>query len=201
MKQITSIWHRLKGGREDEGKMAVRDKLVLLVLTGILLLVIAWPISGDNNQAKVSEPPTNQALASANATDDYTQAMEQRLTSILENIDGAGKVQVMITLKSTAEQVIEKDESYSESRSTSDASGNGSNVISDSVNRSESTIYSSSSGGNPYVVKEIQPEIEGILVVAEGADNDTTINEITYAVQVLFDVPVHKIKVVKMSSR
>lgn len=201
MKQITSIWHRLTGGREGEGKMKVRDKLVLLVLTGILLLVIAWPVSGDNNQAKLSELPADQTSASVKATDDYTGAMEERLTAILENIDGAGKVQVMITLKSTAEQVIEKDESYSESHSTSDASGNGSNAVSDSVNRSESTIYSSSSGGNPYVVKEIQPEIEGILVVAEGADNDTTINEITYAVQVLFDVPVHKIKVVKMSSR
>ena len=31
--------------------------------------------------------------------------------------------------------------------------------------------------------------------------DETVVNEITYAVQVLFDVPVHKIKVVKMSSR
>jgi stage III sporulation protein AG len=62
-------------------------------------------------------------------------------------------------------------------------------------------VYSSTSGGEPYVVKEIEPEVEGILVVAEGAGNETVVNEITYAVQVLFDVPVHKIKVVKMSSR
>ena len=51
------------------------------------------------------------------------------------------------------------------------------------------------------MVKEMQPEVEGILIVAEGAGDETVVKEITYAVQVLFDVPVHKIKVAKMSSR
>ena len=55
--------------------------------------------------------------------------------------------------------------------------------------------------GSPYVVKQLEPEIEGVLVAAQGAGDETIVNEITYAVQVLFDVPVHKIKVVKMSSR
>ena len=62
-------------------------------------------------------------------------------------------------------------------------------------------VYSSSNGGSPYVVKQIEPEIEGVLVAAQGGGDETVVNEITYAVQVLFDVPVHKIKVVKMSSR
>lgn len=51
------------------------------------------------------------------------------------------------------------------------------------------------------MVKKIEPEIEGVLVAAQGGGDETVVNEITYAVQVLFDVPVHKIKVVKMSSR
>lgn len=38
-------------------------------------------------------------------------------------------------------------------------------------------------------------------MAAQGGGDETVVNEITYAVQVLFDVPVHKIKVVKMSSR
>ncbi|MFR6156341.1 MAG: hypothetical protein ACLUI7_03615 [Coprococcus sp.] len=42
------------------------------------------------------------------------------------------------------------------------------------------------------MVKQIEPEIEGWWQ-HRGAD-ETVVNEITYAVQVLFDVPVHKIK-------
>lgn len=201
MKQITNIWQQLTGGAKDgRGKMSGRDKLMLLVLTGILLLVIAWPVSENHSQKEASKTSSSENVEPVDATDAYTKNMEQRLTAILENIDGAGRVQVMITLKSTAEQVIEKDDTYSESRSTSGESGDD-GVISDSVSRSESTVYNSASGGSPYVIKELQPEIEGVLVVAEGADHESTLNEITYAVQVLFDVPVHKIKVVKMSSR
>ena len=48
------------------------------------------------------------------------------------------------------------------------------------------------------MIKEMEPEIEGVLVAAEGGDNENVANEITQAVQVLFNIPVHKIKVVKM---
>ena len=40
--------------------------------------------------------------------------------------------------------------------------------------------------------------MEGIVVVAQGAGHDFVVDEITQAVNVLFDIPVHKIKVVKM---
>ncbi len=35
-------------------------------------------------------------------------------------------------------------------------------------------------------------------MAAEGGGDETIANEITQAVQVLFDIPIHKIKVVKM---
>ncbi len=198
MKQISSLWHSFR--KSGDGEKNVRDRLLLVVLAGLLLLVIIWPVSDDSSEGKVpekSDTSSNQTDVSGN----YTSVMEQRLKAILENVDGAGEVQVMITVKGTAEQVIEKDESYSESRNTQNENENNS-TVSDSISRSESTVYhNGSSGGSPYVVKEMLPEVEGILVVAEGAGDETVVNEITYAVQVLFDVPVHKIKVAKMSSR
>ncbi|MGN0205081.1 MAG: stage III sporulation protein AG [Coprococcus sp.] len=198
MKQISSLWHsfRKNGDREKN----VRDRLLLIVLAGLLLLVIVWPVSDSGSEKKISEGSTASS-DQTNMPEDYASLMEQRLKDILENVDGAGKVQVMITVKGTSEQVVEKDESYSESRSTQSENEENS-TISDSISRSESTVYNnSSSAGSPYVVKEMLPEVEGILVVAEGAGDETVVNEITYAVQVLFDVPVHKIKVAKMSSR
>lgn len=196
MKQLTAFWQSFRKDGDDEKKG--RDKLLLVVLAGLLLLVIVWPVSGSNEQREEGKAEVSDART--DTTEDYAAVMEQRLKTILENVDGAGKVQVMITVKGTAEQVVEKDQSYSESRSTQTADESSSSV-SDSISRSESTVYSNSSGGSPYVVKEMQPEVEGILVVAEGAGDEAVVNEITYAVQVLFDVPVHKIKVVKMSSQ
>ena len=45
----------------------------------------------------------------------------------------------------------------------------------------------------------MEPEVLGVLVVAKGGDNPVTVREITEAVQALFGIEVHKIKVMKMN--
>ena len=50
---------------------------------------------------------------------------------------------------------------------------------------------------SPYVTRETAPEIEGVLVVAQGAGSSSVKTEIYEAVQALFNVPAHKIKVLK----
>ena len=45
--------------------------------------------------------------------------------------------------------------------------------------------------------QELSPRIEGVLVIADGGDNAIVIENITEAVQALFGVDTHKIKVMK----
>ena len=52
-------------------------------------------------------------------------------------------------------------------------------------------------GNTPYIVKEYAPEIRGVFILAEGADDSAVKNQITEAVSKLLDVPVHKISVEK----
>ena len=54
-------------------------------------------------------------------------------------------------------------------------------------------------GNTPYVVMENMPVIEGVIILCEGRDNKELVSEITNAVYGLLNVPVHKIKVMKMS--
>ena len=65
----------------------------------------------------------------------------------------------------------------------------------------EETVYEKDENGNqvPYVVKELEPEIAGVLIVAEGGGDPVTVNNITEAVMSLFDIDAHKIKVMKMN--
>ena len=47
----------------------------------------------------------------------------------------------------------------------------------------------------PIILKEVLPEVKGVVVVADGA-SDTLIKErLVNAVKVLFDIPIHKIQV------
>ena len=51
------------------------------------------------------------------------------------------------------------------------------------------------------MVKTTSPQVEGVLVVCEGAGVGTVSKNITDAIEVLFGIEPHKIKVVKMKTR
>lgn len=200
MTDLKMLWQQFTN--KEGGEKKRRDRWMLLALFGILILVIVWPVGSKSKEVdnQVSESVAGTEKRTYNYAEQYTASMELRLKEILENVDGAGAVQVMITVKNNGEQVVEKDKSYSESKTIQSGDG-GKNTTAANTSRSESTVYDRTDSGSPYVVKQLEPEIEGVLVAAQGAGDETVVNEITYAVQVLFDVPVHKIKVVKMSSR
>ena len=200
MTDLKMLWQQFMN--KEGGEKKRRDRWMLLALFGILILVIVWPVGSKSKEAdnQVSESVAGTEKRTYNYAEQYTASMELRLKEILENVDGAGAVQVMITVKNNGEQVVEKDKSYSESKTIQSGDG-GKNTTTANTSRSESTVYDRTDSGSPYVVKQLEPEIEGVLVAAQGAGDETVVNEITYAVQVLFDVPVHKIKVVKMSAQ
>ena len=103
---------------------------------------------------------------------------------------------MMITAKASEEVVVGKDITSGRSVVEETDSSGGSRKT-DEENRSESSL--STGSGEPYVVKTLEPEIEGVAVAAQGAGNPEVVREIMNTVSVLYDVPVHKIKVVKMA--
>ena len=61
------------------------------------------------------------------------------------------------------------------------------------------TVLSDENGESaPYVIKELEPEIAGVVIACEGADNNTVAASVTEAAQVLFGISVNRIKVLKM---
>lgn len=189
-----------------------RDNLIILVLGGILLFIIALPTKGAKEELEGSTlfgttEPTGQSsvMESGQAAGgigfsqaEYAAYLEEKLEEILSGMDGVGKVEVMITLSSTEELVVMKDSESENTRTDeTDSEGGSRSII--QTNRTETTVYRSSGNDrDPYVVKTILPSVEGVVVVAEGAGNGIMDKSITEVVQALFDVGVHKIKVVKM---
>mgnify|MGYP001039147351 CR=1 FL=1 len=123
----------------------------------------------------------------------------EKLEDILEKIDGAGDVKVMITYQDSGTQVVEKDKNTSEnSLEESDSTGGVRSTKEQQLQ--ESTVYEDADAGNtPFVSKELLPKVEGILIVASGGDNQKVKQNISEAVLALFQVEAHRIKIVKMS--
>jgi len=132
--------------------------------------------------------------------EDYAACLEEKLTEALSQMSDVGKVRVMITLKSSRELVVEKEQPISRSTTNENDAQGGSRIISQ-MESEENTVYSTNgSASEPYVVKTLPPQIEGVLVVAQGAGNGTVDRTIVEIVEALFGVEAHKVKVVKMDS-
>lgn len=199
-----------------------RDNLIIIILAGILLFIIALPTKKEedtggsifaNPASKLDSPSVfapeaaesagqNNVLNAGNkdALTDYADAQEKKLAELLSAIDGVGKVEVMLTFLSSEELVVEKDAPTVRSNTIEKDSEGGSRTVTQ-FEMGDSTVYRSSSGtSEPYVVKTLNPRVEGVLVVAEGAGDDAVSSSIAQIAQALFGVEAHKVVVMPMES-
>ena len=82
-------------------------RILLLALAGIILL--GANISEHKKEKKEEKNEDTLAASQTVAAEDYTQKLENRLIKLLEGVDGVGQVEVMITLKSSGEAILNKD--------------------------------------------------------------------------------------------
>lgn len=175
---------------------------ITVALVGVLLLVVAMPSGGYGKYLAESkkEGTAQEKTEQKYEKEDYAEYLEHKLEQVLGQMEGVGKVSVMVTVADQGEEIIEKDKT--EHMSTVTNTDSGSMEMTTEKESGEETVYEESGGEKaPYVSKEILPEIEGVLVVAEGGDSPRIVSDISDAVKALFQVEAHRIKVVKMSSK
>lgn len=182
-----------------------KNNLIVVVLVGILLMVIALPVKkredkteSRNNIENVSQTEINNSGYHIEE-DDYVERMERRLEAALSRLEGAGEVKVMITLRASSEVVVEKDSAGSLSE-TKEEDGEGGSRLVRVEDMQEATVYISDSGqSEPYVIKTLTPQVEGVIVLAEGAGEGNVSMEILDAVRVIFGIEAHRVKVMKLN--
>ena len=128
----------------------------------------------------------------------YERYLEQKTEEALQCVEGVGNVKVMITLKSSEENVVEKDQ-QSDGQSVEEEDSQGGKRMTKETSSDKTSIYEQKSDGTqvPYVSKKLSPEVEGVIVIADGGDNAVVVQNITGAIQALYGVEAHKIKVMK----
>ena len=187
------------------------SRLFVVFLAGVLLLVIALPdgfLAGGESSFLQSDTKSGytkskekkeESVNSDYEQTQYAEEMEKKLEELLEQVEGVGEVKVMVTLAASTEEVTLKDTPYTKD-TVNETDARGGSRSSVSVSQEENSILVEDEQGRnvPYVTKTIEPKIEGIVVLAQGADTAEVKNEIIEAVEVLFSVATHKIKVMKL---
>lgn len=174
-------------------------KILLLALAGILLLVTSLP-QGDKISSGKAGEPTEKSEEDVPSNEEYITTLENKLKHILENVDGVGQVEVMITLKSSGESILNKD--LKEESATEEENDGETEKNSLTRKKEEETILADGSGESaPYVIKQMKPEISGVIISCEGADSNRVAADIMQAVQALFDLSSNHIKILKMEEK
>ncbi|MDF2839751.1 MAG: hypothetical protein K0Q99_522 [Clostridia bacterium] len=178
-------------------KLAINLIIILAVGIGFILvsdfyrdLNLGGALDPNNNQESIEE---NQS--SSNKTE-YVSELERKLIDILAEIQNAGKVSVMITLKTGTEIIPAKDESFTDKNTDEkDVEGGTRNII--EKNTTDQVVFMNDQGGTskPLVLKEVNPEIKGVIIVAEGAKDPKVKLQLTEAVQTVLDVPAYRVSV------
>lgn len=188
-------------GKEKLHSFGLKEWAMVLV-AGLCCVIIVFPFGNEETESGQSGTESVAAQGaeaqSAKESKDYVEQLENRLSELLSNVENVGNVKVMITVSSTTEKNVLQDGSReSEQTTETDSAGGSRNSVSE---RSDGTtvFYDANGSSTPYILSETYPEITGVVVIAEGSGTGTVDFDIMNAVQVLFNVPAHKIKIMKM---
>ncbi|MBO5322662.1 MAG: stage III sporulation protein AG [Oscillospiraceae bacterium] len=153
----------------------IRKHKYALVVAAIGLLLICIPFGGSK--------PETQSQTQAYPTE--VNSMEQRLEDILAKIDGAGKVQVMLTVSSSEKTVYQED---------TDLSGGGADT-----SRYDTVIIKDSQGNELGLIQQvIGAKYQGAIIVCQGAGKPAVKLAIVEAVSRATGLGADQISVLKM---
>ncbi len=153
----------------------LKEKPNLAAILGVLAMVLIfiselWPAPDTKTEAAIAEQ--SDMLV-------YQEQLEQRLSGLIEQIDGAGKTAVMVTLESGEETVYALDTQAGQTQSEQ------THVLLDDGTALAQTVY--------------LPTVCGVAVVCDGGGDIRVAARITELVCALLDVPSNHVCIEKRS--
>ncbi|MBR1445265.1 MAG: hypothetical protein IJ583_17225 [Firmicutes bacterium] len=167
-----------------EKKLA--PSLAAAAMIGIMLMIMGGDIFGskeDKTEEKQAESIND------NRNNEYEDMLERRLENIFGEIEGVGRIKVMVTVENRGEIVVDKEKNSEEENESGERGKT-------SQKREEKTVVLNNS--EPLVLKENEPRVSGILIICEGGDNVEIKKSLMSAAEALLNIEVHKIEVLKM---
>ncbi len=198
--RITDIYKHLKEMIAGQSKKKLIENTAIVIIIGIIVIIAGGTIFSNKNSSASQEEQQktpgaiNGSQLSASAPDDT----EAKLSSLLSQIQGVGKVDVMITYSATQENVPAYDTKKNQSSTDEKDSEGGTRTISQEELDNTMVYEDGADGGKvPVILKKLEPEVKGVLVVAEGANSVEVRERLCNAVRVVLDIPIHRIEIVQ----
>ena len=150
---------------------------IILIIGAVLLLAAGW--SGGKKEK------TEPASASLSDGQQYLEQLEARLEKTLQQVEGAGKVTVMLTPKSRGKISVAQDTKSN---------------VSETGKTQESAIVLSG-GDDPVVLEEYYPTVGGAVIIAQGAWSPEVKETLKRAAGAVLQIGINRIEVLEGSGK
>lgn len=151
---------------------------LLILLLGVVLMLVP----------KTSNSFESQNDIQTDVTTGYIEriSLEDKLSSALSMMDGAGIVKVILTTSNGEEVIYQTDDELSKSENASN-------------NRFSTVTVTDAERNQTGLIKQVNPEVyKGAIILCSGADNSTVRWELVNAVSRLTGLGTNHISVLKM---
>ena len=152
--------------------------IVLIGMIGILLILLSeiLPQNTKTPQDAVSVSIDNET---------FCRQTEEKIYNLVSSIQGVGEAQVWVTLESGAEYVYLQEE-IRNTDTTKDYNSEGVKTLREKDNSEQKYILVNKNGEEqPLLQKELEPTVQGVVIVCEGAGsaqvNEQVVNAVTCA--------------------
>ncbi len=179
-----------------------RTNIAVAFMIGVLLIFLgntffSSKLSSESKSAMPSVSHEDNTVPKESGSKE--KDLEKRLESILSKVEGAGEVEVMVSLSYGKEKIV-AEETKTESTDTTENASQGDKRDIKSTNSENKVVLTENADGStsPLILKELEPQVEGVIIVAQGGDSILVKDSLSKAVQALLNVPAHKVEILKM---
>lgn len=152
--------------------------VLILIAAGAILLMLPQGKEQGEASASTGMAGTEEAFS--------VNELEARLSKILSQVEGAGEVSVMLTVRSGMERILATDQELSEQEHEREA-------------QRKTVVISGENGEEVVLIGQNYPIFQGALVVCRGGDDPAVQLRLTKAVSALTGLSSNKITVCKGS--
>lgn len=160
------------------GNLLGKKKSLWLILL-VLVLVFVLLVTTEDKESVPEEEGFDEAA--------YTAQLEERTSTLLSRVSGAGEVYVMLTMDSFYEEEYAADHSAEDVvREDSHSSTVRENVV----------LQTEKNGSKQPIIQSVRlPRVRGVSVVCQGGSNALVQKKIIELVSALFDLSANQISV------
>ena len=188
------------------GKLKKNKKVGPLLIILLVLIIIGFGLSylGDiNNISKKEEGKVtilnDEEDASAPMIDhEYEEKQREDLSKILSKIEGVGNVEVMLRFGGSEIKVPATDNNNKQSTMEETDSEGGKRVNTEALDDDKVVMKNNEDGNSPYILETKKPEVTGVMIVAQGAQDSKVKYEISKAVASLYDISLEDVSIFPM---